>query len=163
MPSSKPTPAKAAKPATSGRGKYIKAIHTKVTQLGLDDATYRALLQARTGKSSCKDMTLTELGAISHYLSEQGAVKPGSAPRQPAANVAQGHAALRARVDSLLLQIGPADADKYVNSICQRNGWCSHINFADAHILHKLVGALSRTLYGRATATPHASRAAHTR
>lgn len=155
--------AAAAQALADKRSKYIKAIHAKVRQMGLDDAAYRAMLEVRTGKTSCKDLTLAQLGGLCQHLSEQGAVKPGSAPRLPAPRVAQHTAALRYKVDALLLQIGPANPDKYVNSICQRNGWCTHIAFADAHILHKLVGALSRTLNGRATSTPKASRAAQVR
>lgn len=134
------------------RKQYIKAIKTKQRQLGMDDADYRAMLMARTGRLSAKDCTLTELGNISGYLTAQGAVNPRAgvrvATRRPV--IAPDRRALRAKVTMLLAdlvdEVGVTDSMAYANAICSRNGWCSAVDFADAHILHKLVGALSHTL-----------------
>ena len=41
------------------RKRYIKAIKAKQRQLGMDDATYRAMLLSRTGRSSATQCTLT--------------------------------------------------------------------------------------------------------
>ncbi|MFZ3141558.1 phage protein GemA/Gp16 family protein [Polaromonas sp.] len=137
------------------RKQYIKAIKTKQRQLGMDDATYRAMLQARTGKTSATACSLTELGNISGYLTAQGAVAPRAgaraATRRPV--IADDRQALRAKVTMLLGDLvdeaGVTDSVAYVNAICSKNGWCSAVDFADAHILHKLVGALSNTLKAR--------------
>ena len=147
------------------RKRAIKAIKTKQRQLGMDDATYRAMLKARTGKDSAKDCTLTELGHVNGYLTAQGAVNPRAGLR-PAAKrpaIAPDRQALRGKVTMLLADLvdeaGITDAAAYVNAICSKNGWCTAIDFADAHILHKLVGALTNTLKAkrakkaRATAT----------
>jgi hypothetical protein len=142
------------------RKTYIKAIKTKQRQLGMDDATYRAMLQARTGKVSAKDCTLTELGLVSGYLTAQGAVNPRSNNRATSGSrpvlggrrtiIADDRRALRGKVSMLLADLvdeaGVTDSVAYVNAICSKNGWCSAVDFADAHILHKLVGALSHTL-----------------
>ena len=148
-----------AKAQADKRRQYIKAVKAKQRQLGMDDDTYRAMLQARTGKTSAKDCTLTELGLISNYLTSQGAVAPKAEARAraparagypPRAPVALERQALRAKVDMLLAELTPlarlSDPEQYASAICQRNGWCSTLAFADCHILHKLVGALSTTL-----------------
>jgi hypothetical protein len=41
----------------------------------------------------------------------------------------------------------------YADAICQRNGWCDRVDFASPALLHRLVGALSRTLQGRINRT----------
>jgi hypothetical protein len=135
------------------RKQYIKAIKTKQRQLGMDDATYRAMLLARTGRLSATECTLTELGLVSGYLTAQGAVSPRSDSRATAGRrpvIAADRRALRSKVDMLLVDLvdeaGITDSKAYVNAICSKNGWCTAIDFADAHVLHKLVGALSHTL-----------------
>lgn len=150
----------AAKALEDKRKKFIKAIRAKQRQLGLDEATYRAMLLARTGKASAKDCTLTELGLVNGYLTAQGAVSPRGNPRATAGQrpvpggrrpvIADDRRALRGKVTMLLADLvdeaGVTDSVAYVNAICSKNGWCSTVDFADAHILHKLVGALSHTL-----------------
>ena len=165
----------AAKALDDKRKRYIKAIKAKQRQLGMDDATYRAMLQARTGHSSATQCTLTELGLVSSYLTSQGAVAPrgtagAGARRHPVASgrrpvIAEDRRALRGKVDMLLADLvdecGVTNTEAYANSICSKNGWCSTVDFADAHILHKLVGALSRTLASKrrkAHVAPPASR-----
>lgn len=131
---------------------YIKAIKTKQRQLGLDDADYRAMLMARTGKLSATACSLTELGNVSGYLTAQGAVNPRAGARTLTRRpvIAKDRQALRGKVTMLLADLvdeaGITDSVAYVNAICSKNGWCSAVDFADVHILHKLVGALSRTL-----------------
>jgi hypothetical protein len=148
------------------RNAYIKAIKTKQRQLGMDDETYRAMLLARTGKTSAKDCTLTELGVVSGYLSSQGAVAPKAEARavgKTRPGVALERQALRGKVSALMVELVSVtditDTVKYVNAICQKNGWCSAIDFADPHILHKLVGALSRTLANKKAKARQAAQA----
>jgi phage gp16-like protein len=139
------------------RKKFIKAIKTKQRQLGMDQETYKAMLLARTGQTSCTDCNLLQLGMVSEYLTGQGAVNPRVAIR-PArrTNLAADRQLLRQRVDLLAAELvrvaGVTDAVKYVNAICVRNGWCTTVDFADAHILHKLVGALETTLKAKTRA-----------
>jgi phage gp16-like protein len=142
----------------------IKAVKAKQRQLGMDDATYRAMLQARTGKTSATQCSLTELGAVNNYLSAQGAVNPKSgarAGRKTPVPAAQ-HQALHAKVQALMGELAPlagiANPSAYLDGICQRNAWCSSLHFADAHILHKLVGALATTLKAKTRAANTAPR-----
>lgn len=137
--------------AALARKKFIKAIKTKQRQLGLDDATYRAMLLARTGKTSTTDCTLTELGLVAGYLSSVGAVSPkATRVGKPVAAVAPDRQALRHKVNALVSELvqltGIRDPVAYVNAILSKNGWCSTLEFADAHILYKLVGTLSHNL-----------------
>lgn len=156
----------AAKALDDKRKQAIKSLKTKQRQLGMDEETYRAMLLARTGRASSKDCTLTELGSLNGYLTAQGAVNPRAsaraATRRPV--IAEDRRALRAKVDMLLADLvdeaGITDSLAYVNAICSKNGWCSAVDFADAHILHKLVGALSNTLKAkRAKATRQTAQA----
>ena len=135
----------------------IKAVKAKQRQLGLDDATYRALLHAHTGKTSSTALTLTELGVVCGYRTSQCAVAPGAGKagqRRP--QIAPDRAALRAKVAALmgdLRTVGEIrDTEAYLSAICRKNGWCSAVDFADPYVLHKLVGALSCTLRAKRTA-----------
>jgi len=40
--------------------RQIKAIHTAISKKGMDDETYRAILQERFGAGSCKDLTWSQ-------------------------------------------------------------------------------------------------------
>ena len=46
------------------RAKALQIVHVAKRQLGLDESTYRALLQRVTGKSSAKDLNATQLQAV---------------------------------------------------------------------------------------------------
>lgn len=132
--------------------KAIIAIKTKQRQLNMDQDTYVAMLKARTGHSSCTLCSVHQLGLVNEYLSSLGAVNPkgvnGDGRRRltPTAD----KAALHTKVKALLLELarvtGTPFTMAYADAICSNNQWCTRVDFADAHILHQLVGALSRTL-----------------
>lgn len=134
------------------RTRYIKAIKAKQRQLGLDEPTYRAMLLARTGKTSCKDCTLIELGNVSGYLTAQGATNPKGLNADGRKRLATppDRQALMGKVKALLAELhqvtGTPYTLAYADAICERNRWCTRVDFADAHILHRLVGALSHTV-----------------
>lgn len=54
------------------RQRLIAQIHIGKNQLGLDDETYRALLQRCTGKTSCSDMSFSQLHQVVELLRQQG-------------------------------------------------------------------------------------------
>lgn len=62
------------------KGKLIKIIHVAKRSLGLSDEDYRAMLQAQTRKTSCSDMSMSELEAVVDHLRSRGF----NAPAQPA-------------------------------------------------------------------------------
>lgn len=50
----------------------IGAIHTMKAKLGLDDATYRAMLKNATGKESSKALTIAEAGRVIENMKSAG-------------------------------------------------------------------------------------------
>lgn len=62
------------------KGKLIKLIHVAKRSLGLSDEDYRAMLQAQTRKTSCSDMSMSELEAVVDHLRSRGF----NAPAKPA-------------------------------------------------------------------------------
>lgn len=79
--------------AADRRTKLARAIHAAARKRGLDDGTYRALLQRLTGKSSTTDMTMPQLGKVLDNLNGKMAARPSepgarSAPASPQARKA---------------------------------------------------------------------------
>ena len=56
----------------------ISKIHVGKAQLGLDDLTYRSLLQRLTGKTSSKDLSEREAGRVIAYFRENGFIEKSS-------------------------------------------------------------------------------------
>lgn len=54
------------------RQKLIAAIHVAKKQLGLDDDTYRDMLQHVTGQRSAKDLTIDQLSQVMKHLEQSG-------------------------------------------------------------------------------------------
>lgn len=141
----------------------VRAIKAAQRQMGLDDATYRSLLEAQTrpspdqaGKRSAALLTLKEQALVLDYMRRQGAANPKRAGRdaglrRPAP--AAGRAQLLGKLNSLLDEIGRVTGQPhsmaYADAIAKRNGWADSASFCDGPGLHRLVGALSRTLRAR--------------
>lgn len=138
----------AAEASARQRNARIIAVKAAQRQLGLDDPTYRAMLMGQTGKNSATLLTLPELALVLNHMRLGGARHPtrdgGSRRPVPSAD----RAALLAKVHALLSELGVTLA--YADAICQRNHWCDRTDFASPTLLHKLVGALTRTLSSRA-------------
>ncbi len=54
------------------RKNLITKIHIGKSQLGLDDETYRQLLVSTTGKTSCSEMTESELQQVLNVMVQKG-------------------------------------------------------------------------------------------
>lgn len=163
--------AAAAAAVEARRRRGIVAIKATQRALGIDDATYRTILRAQTGKDSCTQLGLAEQARVLDYLrrtyaGHPGAANPAEARRRQAMDGGRkrgtpgpGKAPLLAAVHALLRQLSEATGEphslNYADAICKRNGWAERVDFADARALHSLVGALSRTL--RSKAAQHAS------
>ncbi|MFQ1046616.1 gp16 family protein [Avibacterium paragallinarum] len=52
--------------------KYIQLIHIAKQKLGIDELSYRAMLERLTGKSSTKQMTIPELTKVYNELENKG-------------------------------------------------------------------------------------------
>lgn len=71
------------------KGKLIKIIHVAKRSLGLSDEDYRAMLQAQTRKTSCSDMSMSELEAVVDHLRSRGfQERPGKAAATPPVKLA---------------------------------------------------------------------------
>jgi len=66
------------------KGKMIQLIHVAKSKLGLDDAEYRAILERKSGKSSSKDMTMSELEAVLEHMRTLGFEDRSSGKARPA-------------------------------------------------------------------------------
>lgn len=66
------------------KGKLIQLIHIAKGKLGLDDATYRAILERKAGKTSSKDMSMSELEAVLEHMRGLGFEDRASGKPRPA-------------------------------------------------------------------------------
>ncbi|MDO9568081.1 MAG: regulatory protein GemA [Hydrogenophaga sp.] len=135
------------------RNARIIAIKAAQRQMDMDDATYRAMLLAQTGKSSSTVLTLPEMARVLDYLRRSGARHPGRDGGRKRVSPSADRAALMGKVHALLSALealtGTPHTLAYADAICKRNGWCDRVDFASPALLHRLVAALSRTLKGR--------------
>lgn len=143
------------------RVRGIKAIKAAQRQLGLCDGAYRDLLEAQTrtpeqpGKRSATELSLAEQSKVLDYMRRQGAAHPsrGGGRLRIAAPTAD-RVPLLAKVHALLTELGRTTGESYslnyADAICKRNGWAERVDFCGPADLHKLVGALARTLRSKA-------------
>lgn len=148
------------------RKRYIKAVKTAQRQLGWDDSIYRAMLEAHTGQTSSTKCSPQQLGVVLDYMRRAGAINPkgthsdGRTRQVPVAE----RQALMKKVHALLTELrrttGETYSMAYADAICERNHWCTRVDFANPQTLHLLVGALSRTLRTKSSAASYGSAAA---
>ncbi|MCU0963567.1 MAG: regulatory protein GemA [Burkholderiaceae bacterium] len=155
------------------RKQGIMAIKAAQRQLGLDDGAYRALLQAQTelrdgggellrpGKRSATELTVHEQGRVLDYMRSQGALHPDRSGGRRRGTPAVEKTALLRKLHALLAELervtGKAHSLSYADGICRRNGWAERVDFCAPRDLHKLVGAVSRTLRSKAASRPPAT------
>ncbi len=56
----------------NGRSKIIQLIHIAKSQIGLSDEDYRAVLESTAKKTSCSEMTLSELNDVLRAMRKLG-------------------------------------------------------------------------------------------
>ncbi len=134
----------------------IKALKACQRQLAMEDSVYRAMLQARTGKTSAADLTVTELGVVLDHLRRAGANHGVHADGRKRSTPAQDRESLYRKVIALLQELAKVDGKPYTmayaDAICSRNGWCTRVDFANPQVLTNLVGALNRNLRSKLAA-----------
>lgn len=64
------------------RTSLIKLIHVARRDLQLDDDTYRAFLMQKTGKISCRELTIAQLELVLDAMKERGFKKQKTNPRR---------------------------------------------------------------------------------
>ena len=63
--------------------RLIQLIHIARNELGMDEDTYRQMLQGLTGKASTKGMDTTQLNCVLESMKRKGfRVKPAGKPRK---------------------------------------------------------------------------------
>lgn len=106
--------------------KLIAQIHIGKKQLGLDEDTYRALLEGATGKTSCSDMSSGQLNQVVKAMRDRGFKPRGKASPRSRNNL------VKSRVDKL-------------RAIWIVMAQCGHINDgSDTALLHWVQGQLEK-------------------
>lgn len=127
------------------RKKQIAAIHIGKKHLGLDDATYRHLLQDAAGVESCADASEAGLKAILSRLEKLGFNPTGRVARdfgRKPAKPPQDRQALIAKIEALL-----ADAGRhwnYAHGCARRMFGKDALEFCTADELWRIVAALEK-------------------
>jgi phage gp16-like protein len=140
---------KAANPDSYTR--RLRAIHAACRNNGLDDDARHALIFALAGKTSLAQCTALEMNRILDHLNRASGYA-GKAAFEGRARVtpAAARAPLLTKIDALLAELhrvtGEPHTLKYADAIARRNGWGECIDFCNVAGLHRVVGALSRTL-----------------
>ncbi|ENX20171.1 hypothetical protein F892_03094 [Acinetobacter vivianii] len=119
------------------RKSRIAAIHMGKNKLGLDEETYRDLLEQVAGKRSAKDMTDDELVKVLKHMETLGFSKPEFGQKPKAALTKQ---QLIDKIEALL-----ADSGKHWNYAhgCARNMFKKdQVQFCTEYELWKIVAAL---------------------
>lgn len=140
----------------SVRNRLIKLIHVAKRELSLDDENYRALLESVTGKTSSKDMDVTELNAVLAAMRRSG-FGAGSppAPLQKGGgrkfySPASRHKEKKSQADkvrALWITLGqrgivrdPSEAA--LNKFCKRVCGCDRLDWATSRQANRLIEAL---------------------
>lgn len=121
------------------RNQLLAKIHIGKKALGLDDDTYRTLLERVTGKISSKDLSIKELEAVMAEMKRLGFTpKKKDIGRKP--RVAAGRKALLSKVEAIL-----ADHKlpwSYAESMATRMFQRKKVEWLTTDQLHKLLQAL---------------------
>lgn len=125
------------------RQRQLRDIHVAKKQLGMDDDTYRALLQRVTGKTSSADMSGAERQAVIAEMLNLGFELPDSEERRKnypgrPANVDQ--VPLLRKVEALLADAGRPWA--YAHAMAHHMFGITRVQWLRHNQLHSLVKAL---------------------
>ena len=121
--------------------KEIKLIKTAVGKLGMDDATYRSMLQRVAGVTSCKSLTPLGVARVLRELNRLGFAveqKPFIAAR---ANVPPSRGAMMQKIRALLADAGWEM--QYADNTANRMFKIEKVEWLDDGQLNKLVAALA--------------------
>lgn len=128
------------------RTALIAKIHIAKKQLGLDDATYRDVLERVTGKTSCKEMQLDELKAVFAECKRLGFVpkqsqstKYGTKPTVSKQN--QSRQAMINKIEAILADMGLHW--QYAHGVCKVMFGKERLQFCSDGQIYKVVQALA--------------------
>ena len=137
--------------AQAQRRKLIAKIKIGQQQLGLDDATYRALLLRVSGKNSCTKLDMRGLEAVLAELEKQGFAPKAKGGKRPNR---------RASADAMLKKVGALLAElgyhwNYAHRMERGMFKVDRVEWLTDEHLHKLVAALQMHANRKKKETAH--------
>lgn len=124
----------------SDRNKELARIHIAKKELGLDDDTYRAMLQEVAQVSSAKDLTDAGRRKVLAHMAERGAKSARAFRRRPNNLKTAERGPLLSKIEAILADAGREWA--YVESMAQRMFGIASVRWCNPEQLHKIVAAL---------------------
>ena len=122
------------------RRKLIAKVKIGQSQLGLDDDTYRALLEAAVGKRSAAKMTDSELTKVIEVMKSKGFKELENKHRAQKPDVTAAKQSLINKIEALLADKGKPWV--YATALAERMFKKKQIQWLNTEELHKLVAAL---------------------
>lgn len=120
----------------------LAKIHVAKAQLGLDDATYRALLARVAGVRSAKDLNPRQIGAVIAEFQRLGWVpKTVRKPSRPAPNAAAERRKLVSKIEAFLAEASRPWA--YADALALRMFKVERVEWCDFDQLRSLIAALA--------------------
>ena len=120
------------------RRSLIAKIKIAQKELGLDDATYRAVLLRVTGKSSCTECGIPELERVAEDMRQHGFKPKNSAGRRP--NRRDSADQMMRKIEALLLDNGWSW--NYAHGTARKMFKVDRVEWLSDGNMHKLVAAL---------------------
>lgn len=129
------------KPQTAAdiRKRELAAIHVAKAQLGMDDDTYRAMLENMTGKRSAADLDWRGRKKVLDYLKFKGFSHQSKRRADPAMHKAD----LVSKIKAQLMSFTPSRSDFYADGIAMKMFGVERYTWCEPHQLHKIVAALA--------------------
>lgn len=127
-------------PKKGFRNRALARIHQAKKALGMEDASYRSMLNEVAGVSSSKDLDTAGLNRVLDHLTRCGFTGKSSYPGRPRNFGDEDRGPLLSKIEALLTAGGKSWAygDAIARRVCKvdRVAWCR------AGDLHKIVGVL---------------------
>lgn len=121
------------------RKRELAAIHVAKTQLGLDDDTYRAMLETLTGKRSAADLDWQGRKKVLDHLKSKGFSRQSKRRADPARYKAE----LVSKIKAQLMSFTPARSDFYADGMAMKMFGVERYTWCEPGPLHKIVAALA--------------------
>lgn len=121
--------------------KLMQLVHVGKRQLGLDDATYRAMLQQMTGKASSKDCSAVALKKVIAHMETRGfIIKPANKHKVQKPDAAKSKQQLIDKIEALLTDSGKPWA--YAENMAKHMYKADALTFCNARQLRGIITAL---------------------
>lgn len=136
---------------TESRRSLLAKVHIAAKALGLDDETYRDMLEALTGKRSAGKLTEKQLVLVVAALRAKGwnDGDPRPARKKPAPRATPGCAPLLGKIEALLADAGRPWA--YAAGMAQRMYQVERLEWAKPEQLRGIIAALVKDARRRAS------------